>query len=305
MSWIVGTANTARPSNVDSIYEKNHAINAGRRIGQRQWKRWREGNTLHADTLSRLPLRIAAEGDSWFDYAQVLSHLASLLGTPIRNLSDNGDTAVEMAGERQLDELGRVLRQTEFAIGDKVVSVQFQALLLSAGGNDVVDAARGGLIQAFRDDACVEDIVKDDALDCALKAVSEAYEAIAERAVASCSGIRIFIHEYDFPQAIGQASRVFGKQIGPWYKPVLDCKYTSGAECPVDIATAVVHHVTSQLSKQIRTFAERNCAVTLVPTRETLTSRTDWKDELHPSESGAERIAKVFQAALLEGSLTQ
>ena len=173
--------------------------------------------------------KLLAQGDSWFDYApgtDLIDCLHAHHGHTITNLAVGGSTLNDEAygpvpreffglGFPQSDDPDRI---TELV--HHIRQVRPQALLLSAGGNDIagdeffsfVNNARSGL-------ASVNAEVLTGGVNGTFKT---AYTYLIETALAAAADagltMPIFTHGYDYPWPDGRGLIAFlGWKVGPWF----------------------------------------------------------------------------------------
>jgi len=233
------------------------------------------------------PLNIFAEGDSWFDYPLSRDTIQWLQanGTPypkILNLAHYGDAATEMLGISRRKRIIQNLTDPE--------NGNFDALLFSGGGNDIVgdqfclwivENTNGGNPQYAVDQQRLADIVG------VVKAAYVDLIGIRNSINPACT---IFLHSYDYAQPTGIG--VCGK--GPWLKPSLDYrKWTTFSQ-----AAEIVKQVLLSFDKLLVQLEQQNENVIYVRTQGTLSPDTDWANELHPTEQGFNKIAGVFLNAM-------
>lgn len=259
------------------------------------WKKQRAGLGFGASGSSRPPLRILAEGDSWFDFpfggkpfrgGDVIERLRDLIPFPIMNLAVRGDEVRSMLGCAQRTRLKQLLEDT---------SRDFNVLLFSGGGNDIVgDPFRLWIRERDACDGECARAVNDAALGCILQIVRTAYEDLLDmrdRIAARTPGrsISVFLHAYDW--AIPGGAGVCG--YGPWLRPSLhDRGWTNPAE-----ARAIVKDTLVRFANLLADIARQYDDVTVIGTQGTL-GDDEWNDELHPNRAGFGKVAHRFHAAL-------
>ena len=119
--------------------------------------------------------KILFEGDSWFsipDIANIPLQFDSLLDLSILCLADPGDTLEELSEGRQFKKLESLIKDQRF--GQK-----WDALVFSAGGNDVIGPEIKGLLRKPTDPESTD---PNDYLDAT--AVTKAFELIRRRFMA-------------------------------------------------------------------------------------------------------------------------
>jgi len=245
-----------------------------------------------------VPLRILAEGDSWFDFpfggrplrnGDVIAQLEEKLHLPIMNLAMRGDEVRGMLGVNQR----RVLRKH---LADR--SRDFNVLLFSGGGNDLVgeqlclwirtrDSVRADYMKA----------VNELAFAHALGVVAAGYEQLIDLrddVLRETPGrrIHVFLHQYDF--AIPSGNDVCG--VGPWLKPSFDFRgWTNQRE-----AQAIMKIILQKFAAMLGDLAQRRNDVHVVETQGTVVRPQLWNDELHLTRAGFGRIADKFHETMKE-----
>jgi len=238
------------------------------------------------------PLRVLAEGDSWFDYpvpffgGGIVPRLEKLLGVPVLNLAKAGDEVRYMLGveQRQLiaEQLGRGCP----------TGGSWDALLFSGGGNDIVadpmalwirdyDPARGG----------PEAQLHQPRLGAALALVRAGYEDLVALRDALSPGTHLFFHGYDYAIADGRGIC----HLGPWLKPAFDLRGFPHLEARVAVTKAML----GQFAAMLRDLAASHPNVTVIETQGTLPEERDaWHNELHPAKAGYDEFARLFRDEL-------
>jgi hypothetical protein len=258
-------------------------------------------NGLQPETFHTLLL---CEGDSWMDRSSMTqlslpwaledSFNASGDDVLLVNLSHFGDTLVHI-GEHV---------NTEFRAWLDT-SWRYAAILVSAGGNDFIDAAlqppRRGLLRAYEDGMTAHDCVDGEALallrDTYLK---PHFRTLVDTVRASPQGpVPIYLNSYFAPTARDAPARPGGKA---W----LSRAYTSHGipdSMWKDLSTVVFGEVASVVEGWAASFP----GVVRVPT--TLAGLTpaqpgstgssgDWANEIHPNKSGWRKLARVWRESI-------
>ena len=273
-----------------------HALEAARRAMKRQAASDRAARlAAYRQTLApptRTPpttTRVLAEGDSWFDYPQILltgggviDHLQKLSGVNILNMAHHGDPVQETLGVEKRKRLEKLLRNPGFDI-----------LLFSGGGDDIagnqfclwLEPNTGGP---------ADSAVNSDRLREILGIVEDGYRDLIEIRDRRAPGCWIVTHAYDFPQPSNTG--VCG--LGPWLKPSLDYRGWSAAADQF----AIVKNVLSKLNDLLEALETEQKAAGKkhlhVRTQNTLNPATDWDNEIHPNGAGFTKIARKFSTAL-------
>jgi len=272
------------------------ALEAARRAVKRQAARERQTRIVaYFKYLKSRPValtsppRVIADGDSWFDYPEILltggaviDHLENISGVEILNTAHHGDSVQEMLGVEKRQRIEALLKKPGFDI-----------LLFSGGGNDVVGDQfclwlkpnTGGGAASAVDTARLQEI---------LGVVEDGYRDLIDIRDRSAPDCWIVTHAYDFPQPSDKG--VCG--LGPWLKPSLDYRGWKKAADQFAIAKRVLSKFNDLL---VALEAEQKAAgkhFLHVRTQGTLNPRTDWANEIHPNAAGFTKIARVFSTAL-------
>jgi lysophospholipase L1-like esterase len=256
------------------------------------------------------------EGDSWFDfpiYDEITEVLRDELGYSTRSAAHYGDTAQEIAYlPNQLAKLEQVFQDLA---GDRHVA---RAILLSCGGNDVMDAlsalmnARGSSSRVWHP-AVVEAVLREQVPFAIAALVARALE-LSERYFRARRPV--VIHGYANPVPDGRGFRCIATLAGPWMMPVFTRKgYVSAADQPAselrenaDAMSELMTIFNDEVLPGIRDTANREYGAELVhcvDVRGELTSELardryedDWRDELHPTAPGFARVARAIHDAI-------
>lgn len=256
-----------------------------RRIAE--YEKWFRSAT-RALTGAPPPLRIVAEGDSWFKYPHpnsarkgVVKPLADLLGVKIGNLAEAGDEARTILGVVQRKELEETLR----------TQPPYDILLFSGGGNDVVGDPMCLWIRQWQGGQPPESHLDKARFGSILSLIRMAYEDLIALRNKYSPNTWIFLNGYDFPIPDGRGAC----QYGPWLKPSLDYR---GVPSPQGFpeGRAIVRAMLVEFAKMLQEIAKAKNVV-FVPTQGTLADN-QWANELHPSDPGFDSVAKVFYDAI-------
>jgi len=243
-------------------------------------------------------IRILAEGDSWFAYprqflifgkdANILDHLKEKSGLVITDLSSNGDEAVQMVtGDSKLDFL------------DRVSSGEYDLILFSGGGNDIVGRFdfEFFLKQKTREMTWV-DCIEEERLSRRLEMIRNAYIDLIDLVKLACNktGVRIppiITHTYDLAIPMEDGAIFLGglfKVDGgrSWMHPFL---MKSGI-ADADDQKAIVRHILNKFGDLIDGLGNQydDDRFKVIDTRNTI-EESDWLNEIHPTSEGFRKIA--------------
>jgi len=243
--------------------------------------------------------RLLAEGDSWFTIGglpprNLLQALRFRKSTLIVSAALPGDTM------RNMSQLANN-HAYRTALSDP--SMQWDAILLSSGGNDLADfAAALFRPKEFRrldhpDD--YEAYIVGRRVDLLLGRIKDGYKRMArmrDRSPGS-SHAPIVTHTYDY--VTPRDASALGR--GPWFFPVF-----VDEDVPAAHWQPVAKLVLDKLAEAILSLEHEIGNFHVVDTRGTLTpadlgstgNSRDWLNEIHPNARGYAKLAKVVEAKL-------
>lgn len=237
------------------------------------------------------PLRVVAEGDSWFDYpvpffgGGIIVRLERRLGIPILNLAKAGDEVRFMMGVEERKQMAQQLRDGCPTGG------AWDVLLFSGGGNDIVANPMALWVREFAAGRPPEQLIHRPRYDAALAIVRAGYEDLIAMRDALSPNTHLVFHAYDFALPDGRGIC----HIGPWLKPTFELR-----GFPSQLAGfEVVKLMLSDLAKMLRGLEAEHSKVSFINGQGTLAPKTDsWHNELHPSRQGFEMFAALFHERL-------
>jgi len=237
------------------------------------------------------PLRVLAEGDSWFDYpvpffgGGLVPRLEDRLGVPILNLAKAGDETRFMLGVEQRQLIARHLTD---GCPD---GTPWELMLFSGGGNDIVAQPLALWLRDFDPAAAPAKLLNQSRFSAALALVRAAYEDLIEIRDQVSPQTHLAFHAYDFP--IPDGRRIC--HLGPWLKPAFDLR---GFPADMVASTQIVREMLLQLAAMLKALQSRP-RVTFINVQGTLAPVTaSWHNEMHPSRSGFNQIADKFQVVI-------
>ena len=237
------------------------------------------------------PLRVLAEGDSWFEYpfpffgGGLVPRLEDRLGVPILNLAKAGDETRFMLGVEQRQLIARHLNE------GCTDGTPWELMLFSGGGNDIAAQPLAFWLRDFKAGVPPASLLNQPRFKSALDLVRAAYEDLIEIRNQHSPGTHLVFHGYDF--AIPDGRGICG--IGPWLKPAFDVR---GFPADLVVSTKVVREMLTQLATLLKSLAAQP-GVSFIDAQGTLTAdKASWHNELHPSKSGFNQIADKFHAAI-------
>ncbi|MEP7183237.1 MAG: SGNH/GDSL hydrolase family protein [Betaproteobacteria bacterium] len=272
------------------------------------WDRLETGDRARDPDSGDYRWRLLAEGDSWFTLGGLpTSNLLFTLEFPANAIVVNcalpGDTIrhmAEIAANREL--------QAAFSAR---FGYRWDAILLSGGGNDLIDRVRDILLPPPRRAAPVADPADycDEAAIASLLAdVTAGYRSIValrDAPGSPCAGAPIVTHTYDWVTPRSAPARfVLVPAKGPWLQPAL-----TAAKVPKKDWLAVSDYLVGRLGDAIAALDAAAPAglpaFHVVDTRGTLSRATlgatgvsnDWMNEIHPTADGYGKLAALIGGA--------
>lgn len=257
---------------------------------------------------SRYKYRVLAEGDSWFTLgavpsSNVLYHIRVSKPTALVSMAKPGDTIIRMGEPDRMSQLHRVLAVPQFAY-------KWDAILLSGGGNDLIDSGPDVVRRRGTPSDHPADYVDTAVLGRLLTAIQDAYASIVAMRDAASSPSRgkpIYVHTYDYATPRNSPARFLGAGImGPWLYPA--CLL---ADIPQPMWQPVSDYLLDRLAEAILTLDSGSGSrplpgVFVVDTRGTLSrarpgtisADADWSNEIHPNTTGYRKIGERLSARL-------
>lgn len=264
---------------------------------------------FHTPDSSLFEYRILAEGDSWFSLggiptSNLLFSLRFPRDTVIANCAYPGDTIRRMATLAR----DRALRE---AFSEEY-DIHWDLILLSGGGNDVIDEADDLLLGPAQRGTVSgpADYCDQVRLQALLDEISDGYrQIIAYRDAASstAAGKPVVTHTYDIPTPRNAPASFFAVPLlGPWLQPAMHA-----AQVPVADRIAVSKYLIDSLAETILDLANGPNALPnffVVDTRGALTPAAadapgasgDWMNEIHPDPDGYKKMAALIETEVLQ-----
>jgi hypothetical protein len=243
-------------------------------------------------------------GDSWFDYFamdvfDVFMDDASLgLGRSF-SLAMAGTALTQLESTPQLIALDSRLQQ--FARK----GVRPRAILLSAGGDDVVNQALLKLLlpkgARTRDNQGLDEPAVRALVDRQMRA---ALVSVLDTVMAICKAhygatVPIVVHGYDYPYPDGRGP--LGTSWDAWLRPEFaKVGYTADADLPACHATmtALIDRLNAMQAAVAARYRGAVIHADLTGTLRAARYREDWSNELHPTVAGFTAIASALAAHL-------
>lgn len=244
------------------------------------------------------------EGDSWFSLSDILSpsflyrfglHVPLNHSTLIVNCAYPGDELVRMMDWSNNLNFPPLLAKRKFGW-------KWDGILLSAGGNDIIDAALEptGILKACASPASFSDFIDNEAIDLLeahlkeyfsyLVSLRDTSEIVANRT------IPIYYHTYGYPTP-RNAPASFG--LGPWLHKAFRQK-----SIPETYWNGLSDALMDKLAGILRRFSSLGANIQLVDTLASVPlvrasvgstgSSGDWLNEIHLNDSGKDKVARYW-----------
>lgn len=251
--------------------------------------------------------RILAEGDSWFTIGGIpSSNLLYEMRLPkagiVCNIAYPGDTLRHIAELADNDDLRKLLTDR--------FGYRWHAILLSAGGNDLIDRAPLLLRNPGNGSDDPRHYLVSEQLERFVFDVQTGLRTIVglrDGATSVNHDVPIVVHGYDYPTARNAPARFLAVPVlGPWLHRAYD---TLGIA--VDVRVAITDFLVYVLAEAIKGMAVGPAALPhlhFVETRNALQraeatstgTSGDWLNEIHPSHTGYRKIADRISATLAQ-----
>jgi hypothetical protein len=203
-------------------------------------------------------------------------------------------------GPKQSDDPDRITELVNRIQQDKP-----QALLISAGGNDVAGDEFFSFINNARSSLPP---VNQDVLNGVVSSTfKNAYQYLIDTALSAAADVGItmpvFTHSYDYPWPDGRGVISFlGWKVGSWFDPTFNQKnYPNNSPDDLKVRHDILVQFIDAATIMLQGLAEdARYAGKLfhVDLRGTLVTESDWANELHPGNPGFSKLADKIDAAL-------
>jgi hypothetical protein len=242
-------------------------------------------------------------GDSWFQYPPSAIDLNKQIAKAFKNTCFLNEGVAGRDSARWKLALPRIHRE--------IGTYQFDAILLSNGGNDVVGEELTEYVKTASQPQStgstswgqipteVYDHIRLDRFEVALQyAIADFKEVVQDRDMSSPEAI-VYLHTYDYIYPDGNPYKLGPITAGPWVKPALDAM---GLIDPKQ-QRVVTSWLLDQFAGRLKSYASAKPNLRIVDSRGTLTSKSQWANEIHPTRSGFAKIAKECWIPQLTGVL--
>lgn len=238
-----------------------------------------------ARAAGRPILRILGEGDSWMHYdcgIGIMTDVQWSLGdrAVCLNLASSGDTMANMVKLPERAELDRQLRSG-------VDGAPWDVLLFSGGGNDVAGSEFVEWLLPYAGQKKPADAIAQPRFNALLSTLAMQYGGLAQRVRSYSPGTRVLINCYDFAIPDGRGVLF----AGPWMAPGFTAQGYDATS--LTFRAQVVQLLLMQFAAMLSDVNRVYPFMQPTPTQGLLT-RSQWANELHPTNAGFRIIAAVF-----------
>lgn len=247
------------------------------------------------------PLRFLAEGDSWFSFGSMkfnslLNVMKFQVPAAIVTLAQPGATITRMADIAKNKDLDNWLSAPWGAF-------RWHALLISGGGNDIMDHASSIVPASLVDQPAkpADQYVDKVALTRVFDEIERAYGKIIElrdRPTSPCIGVPLVTHAYDWTTPRNSPAQFLVTLAGPWLYPAM-----TAARIPTTEWNAVSDYILGELNKRMVAMEASLPNFHVAQTQGTLKraalgatgASNDWDNEIHPRRAGYAKLAPVMR----------
>lgn len=243
-----------------------------------------------------VPLRV---NPTFGQERNILDALKFKPSTVIANIARTGDTIKHIADLESNPDLKEALGYRKWDL-----------ILLSAGGNDLIDALTGDYsIHGSRIEILNPSVTSPDFmayvntanLDTLLTHIESYYQFVAAQRAALGNGLnqqtKMVAHCYDYITARKAPARFFGLTLGPWaYRAFTDKRY----KVPEPLWQSITDYIFRQLADRLLALQTSIPNLVVIDTLDTLKraepgskgDSQDWANEIHPNAGGYAKLAK-------------
>jgi hypothetical protein len=255
----------------------------------------RPKQAVFAASIKQFPKRLVliTEGDSWFSYplnANIADYIEMMNDFSILRLEHNGDDARDImgAGSEQLKKLKYYLK-----------NYPVDALLMSAGGNDIVAEELKRFVDKKVNGATWQSSIKLDKLTTVLDDIVAAYGRLLDARDTLRPKCVVVAHSYCYFQPTGRkATGPFGLlKAGPWMRPVL---VQRGID-PDTEGRDLARYLVDELHARLKALSASRPRFEVIDMRAALPADdVHWADEIHPSGTGFRKLAETCWRPVLK-----
>ncbi len=257
-----------------------------RRRRKKRFEKRRKAFEKHGGSEEKFHI-LLSEGDSWFQYPRFLEDTIDWLSKDfdIYSLGAAGDTLSNMLRKSEYwDRLERLH-------GDGIV---IEALLFSAGGNDIVGPNLKEMLRPFTEGASAKDLLIDSFVTAKFQQLVLNYEHIFERLklTDSFKNLPVLFHGYNHAIPLPDQGKNLPPLDGWLGAPMREM----GIE-DISLQREIITFLMEKINAEFSNLAARFDNAIFVDNRGIFTDDL-WHDELHPHDEGFRLVANNFKSHL-------
>jgi len=231
--------------------------------------------------------KVLSEGDSWFGYPfgkDLNDHIAELGSFNIRHFEKAGDELVDdMMHNRQIKLLTKALTED-----------QFQLLLYSGGGNDVVADNLKHYISDKENGIGPLNRVIQNTTFARIEELKSKFIDLIELVEKHQDNCPIIVNGYSPITPSDKGFEILGfKVLGPWVKPTLDEKGV-----PAKYQAELINFIMDLFNQMLLTLSQQYPSFHYIDLRKQKLNKRDWANEIHPTSSGFKKLSKHYEGKL-------
>lgn len=248
---------------------------------------------------------VLAEGDSWFSIggfppSNLLYGLRFRRHTMVVSCAKPGDTVVKMS---------KLVGSKHFKKALSTDGYAWDIILLSGGGNDLIDAASRVVLKPSErpsaDPPEPQEYLNEAALDKVLSDIAQGFAALAglrDGPDSPAKGKPIVTHTYDYATPRNEPARFIGFPVqGPWLFKGFNTRKVPEAHW-VPLANLLIDRLAGTLislqsgPNPLANFHVVDTRGTLTPPRlDDVGPTTHWLNEIHPNHDGHSLLARKLE----------
>jgi len=246
---------------------------------------------------------LVGEGDSWFDYPPGFDILDQLedFGYRVHSVASAGATVEQMVyGPDNDQKVADLFKRDPSQLAETLRFIREEkpaAVLFSGGGNDI---AGEELLPLLNHKNAGGDPLRMDMVNALFNVtLKQGYRTFLSMVRAEAKQqqrtIPVVGHGYDyaFPDGRGVINILGFSFLGPWLAPSLNKKGYNEAE-----GTPIVRRLIDAQNRMIQSLKAEFPFFHPLDLRGTLTKKSEWANELHPTNAGFKKVAHQFWTRL-------
>lgn len=230
---------------------------------------------------------LLSEGDSWFQYPKFLKDTIDWLTEDfnIYSLGAAGDTLMNMLRKNEYWEHLQELDEDE---------IEVHAMLLSAGGNDIVGANLRNMLIDYVPGAQAADLLHEETVSRKFQQLENDYESIFERLELTdkYKNLPVLFHGYNYATPLPDQGSNIPPLDGWLGAPMRDRGITD-----LNIQKEIITILMEEVNTRFEALANRFPNAIFVDNRNLFPDEL-WHDELHPHDEGFKLVAENFKSHL-------